>query len=327
MLGSPLALMAMRDVANEVASEVVKAVAGGDDKQLTRRRVLVTTNADLAAGDAVFQDVQNSLQQLGKLIEALNARIDEILSHETDETPRSEPRKGIAPAVAVAGAVAELAPQLLGLFSAHRSLTTSSVVADDAVASMSVAGALRQCSSSLPVVLENFRTLPKLKEGILSDIQNLRISSAELSSRQAELTKRGKGAAEAAEASAAVALVNNYLDSVTKAPTGESRSALVTSLLYEQLHCLNPVTHCLLIKAYPGTAHQLLEDRPMMFKDQVSIVASTGIAYSLLEVASGEILVGGALAAAQSLNGKLGTELKVLGVKGMDFSHTAVPSD
>ncbi|MER7112641.1 hypothetical protein, partial [Streptomyces sp. NPDC000229] len=308
MLGAPLALMAVNDLADEIATAVVNAMKDGREERPPGQRVLVTTSRDLVADDAVFQDVRSSLRGLNKWAKLLKKSASDLPSGTRE----------IAPASA-ASIAASMAPSLIGMFSSHRTLATSSVAADDAVASMAVAASLARNAARLRVALDDFRTIPEFEGGVLDSIQNLRKSSMELSRTKTELQSNVEAAAVVANIGAAVEMIDGFLASVT-AITASGRSALTSAMLQEQLHASGDAfTHVLLIKSCPGTAQQLVEDRPMMMKDIVSVVSATGIAYSLLEASSGDTVAGGALAASRHLHGKLGRELIVDKVERMDL--------
>jgi hypothetical protein len=148
---------------NAAARTVAHKVTAPDSQT---RRVLATTDADLATADAVYQDVQTGLEQL-------IAAADDVLDKTRPETLEEAVEvAGLTPvdtaleaagAIAgpfpeVAGAIVGAIPAVLSLLSAQRTLSSAAVTATDLAAVAAVAGAMK--TEATTVLHEDFRLVP-----------------------------------------------------------------------------------------------------------------------------------------------------------------------
>jgi hypothetical protein len=139
-----------------LAGRAVAAKVRGDGA----RRILITSDTDLASADAIYADVKAGLDQLASA--AVN-----ILRTTAPPVPvkEGEPEEKLLPAlplgVDAAGAVAGAIPAVLSLLSAHRTVTTAAATATDLSTVAAVAGALMaQEQPTDKVTHDDFRLVP-----------------------------------------------------------------------------------------------------------------------------------------------------------------------
>jgi hypothetical protein len=175
--GSALALRALEKAAAEVAGDVVSAAGGADCT------ILVTSELDLAASDALFLDVRAGLEELEAASQALLAPKEAVTVSPFESLP----------VLGVAGALSAAIPSALSLLAARRSITAQAINSDDTSAAAAVAGAL--VSKGVIVLHDQFRVLAegeihrKLKR-IRQDKQDLIKLKSELS----QATRRRRAA-------------------------------------------------------------------------------------------------------------------------------------
>jgi hypothetical protein len=106
----------------------------------------------------------------------------------------------------------------------------------------------------------------------------------------------------------------------TIGPNAE-RSPLALAAMREQLHVGTPVadqdqegpwfTHVLLVKGAGGSTQQIVEDRPLLAKDQFSVVATASITYILLETAGSAVLAAGNASGSAEAHGTVGKRFAI----------------
>ena len=168
--GTRVTFGALEDAADKVAAAV---------KEHGPSRILVTSDPDLAAGDAVYQDAKSAIETLEDAAKAL--------------LPSGREGRAFLDPVSLAAIATGVVPQAISLLLPKRGFATSSVTVDDLAASAEVAGAL--LTLGLPVVPDAFRTLPA--EGIykrLADLSDVRRRLVEHKLELARKAERAEGA-------------------------------------------------------------------------------------------------------------------------------------
>lgn len=111
------------------------------------------------------------------------------------------------------------------------------------------------------------------------------------------------------------AAMDKFTASLQTTAEGAKRSPLAAAILREQLH--SPagdgarITHVLLIKAEPGSAQQLLDDRPLAFKDKFSTIATSSVTYILIETTQGKVIKAGSMGGEAKASGSIGSEFTI----------------
>ncbi len=278
---------ALQDAAGEV-SRIVK-IAVGDDY-----RVLLTTDLDLAARDA---DHLSLVEQLTQLRE----RIDQFLTRD----PRSVTKVGGS----IAAAAATLLPGLLSLVAANRTLTTSSATVDDDIAMMAVAGALAGADKEGTVVVEKARLLGPDGDALRSWTE-LRTACQTLATTlqgasgedQKEWVAEGKELLKTCQAA---------LDAVSTVAEGAKLSALAKASLQEALRS-SQFHAVLIVKGSAASSTQLVEDRPLLFKDPLNVISTATISYLLIDPRKdSKVLAGGLAHGTAQITGTIGSKLSI----------------
>lgn len=136
------------------------------------------------------------------------------------------------------------------------------------------------------------------------------------------LKARDLAAAQAQSASASAgafdALVNGidaFVTSLHAVPTGGKRSPIVLAALREQLRDpagqIPAFTKVLFVKAASGSANQVLDDKPLLFKDKLHVVAAVSLAYWLLDPVMSNIIDAGVATGSADLKIRVGSEFKI----------------
>jgi hypothetical protein len=154
LFSSVLTHRALTKAVEQLAEVLVQSLVHGEP-------VLITDDPDLATSDAAYLEVKAGLEQLQTAAAAL---LDEAKPTDVgDEDFRKGVLRMLVPAAAslvpaVGQAVAAAVPPLVSLFSAQRSVNTSSVTAQSAVTIALVAGALTK--KGRVVRIDDFRLVP-----------------------------------------------------------------------------------------------------------------------------------------------------------------------
>ncbi|GIF22614.1 hypothetical protein BJ973_002937 [Actinoplanes tereljensis] len=188
---------------------------------------------------------------------------------------------------AVVAALAAAVPSVLGLFTAKRSLTTIPVSVDDLSAVAAIAGEL--IAAKKTVRHDDFRMVPPddplfTRLGVLHD-------------RRRELATKRAPAADAL-----VAEIDQFFASLSTVPPGAKRSLLTTALLWHN----GPV---LLVKSQGGASTQLVNDRPFLFRDRVSVVTTVAVSFLLTRPPGDTLQAAGTEVGTATLTGTIGTSL------------------
>lgn len=242
-------------------------------------KLVVATDLELAARDARYLAVREHVKQL-------SLEVASVLAARPGSDRRGAVPLGLGDA---AVGLAKLLPGLLSLVSAKRTLTTSTSSPDGDVVMMAVAGALAASTKVTPVVVEKTRLLTgsgevgeswnRFEQALL----DLEEAIAEEKSAQAAGAEDVEGTRKAWLESATTTLTAGRAAAaaLTAIPQGGSVSLLAQAALQEALHDHN-LGGLLVLKAGAASATQLLDDRPLLFDDPLSVVSTATIAYLLI---------------------------------------------
>ncbi len=331
MLSSALTYRALQNA----AASVQKALEAHEV-----RRVLVTSEADLASADAGYRDITSGL-------DVLDAAAAELLPV-TKQSPPEEPggdEIAIATAVQVASTVAAAIPAVLSLFSTQRTVRTAPVTVTDLAAATAVAGTIR--SATVTVVHDDFRlvhgnavytkatTLDEKRQQLVAQKITLEdrksVDAARLTTAQAEVkqftdvTPDDQGKLDVARKNvehltvavhhsslrigrveSLVTAIDTFTTAIRMVPTGATRSALAAAALHEQLRSdTDGFGHVLLIKADAGQAQQVTENR-MLRDDKFSTFVDANLMYLLIETAGSTVVAAGTVSGTATARGKIG---------------------
>jgi hypothetical protein len=286
LFGAVLAQRALDRAAAQVAAAV--KTKGGDHLS-----VLVTCDPELATSDAAYLEVVAGLEQL-------TAAADQLLAPPVRELV----------AAPVLGAVTAALPSLLALLSAHRSITTTSAPGNDLAAAASVAGALVKALPGAAVWYDGFRTLPS--DGTiyrrLESLRDRRRGLAASHPGKDHGAARPEQAARADAIDSLAAAIDRFLVSVTVVPPGARQSMLTHAVLREGLHS-GEVGHVLLVQGGGGSSSELVQDRPLLWKDTFCVVTTSSVTYLLIRASDGRVIDGGITSGTATLRGKIGDRI------------------
>ncbi|WP_256796078.1 hypothetical protein [Terrabacter sp. Ter38] len=234
--GVAVSTFALRATATEVAQQVTDVLP--DD--LSTTPLLVTTDPELAAGDAVYWQVLSTLAELrGQVRTVLEAEVS-LQEPEAQEAPAPGTAPGgnelgpdgvTAPGLDVTGvgaavaAVAKMVPGVLNLFVADRTVATSAVTHEDSTCAVAVVGAL--AAAGCTVSLDTFRTLGR--SPLQKRLGRLAVRREELAAALLRLASAKAAAATAvATADRAVAAARSDLaELVADPPVQDSEKAVL----------------------------------------------------------------------------------------------------
>ncbi|ADJ48154.1 hypothetical protein AMES_6329 [Amycolatopsis mediterranei S699] len=296
ILGTSLTYRALAKAAGAVPAKLPEDRTGW-------RRLLVTSDADLATADAAYAEVRSGLEQLQRAAAAL------LPPEEGDE---------MALAADVAAVVASALPSALSLLTTQRSVATATVTVNDLAAAAAVVGALLASALQVPVVHDDFRLLPRGEiYGAVAVVGGMR---QQLVERKTDLGNRRPpaGSPEAQELSgrveqidSVVAAIDTFNAAIRVVPPNAKRSLLSAAALHEDLHTTDGMSHVLLVKAEPGQAQQVTENRPLWFEDRFSTLVDVNLLYVLIETAGSTVLSAGTITATATAYGKIGADFVV----------------
>jgi hypothetical protein len=318
LFADTVAQQALRTAAAKLAQHV-RAAATVD-----QMRLLITSDADLAGSDAAYAEVVSGLDELSA---AANALL---------EPPKVEGVARFASAIAIGAQIAASAlPGILSLLSAHRTVTTSSATVSDLAAAAAAAGALRAEQPAPPIVHDDIRLLPlgpvhtkltelsRQRQRLVARRLELAATPAGADDDHAEDTDTDAGTDEQKALVAAIdsllAAIDAFTAAVRAVPQGSTRSPLTLAALHAQLHAetstakLPAFTHVLFVKGAGGSVQQVVEDRPLLFKDRFSLVGTASITYMLLDTRSNELVAADTATGEASVHGTVGEALDASG--------------
>ncbi|MEO8907917.1 MAG: hypothetical protein ABI310_07530 [Microbacteriaceae bacterium] len=115
-----------------------------------------------------------------------------------------------------------------------------------------------------------------------------------------------------------VSAIDTFVTGVRTIPPGASRSLLATAALFQGLYPTGPedsvspnFTHVLLVKAGGGQASQLIDDRPLWFKDTFTTLVESAVTYLIMESNGGSLIAAGAVSGIAQASGTLGSDFSV----------------
>jgi hypothetical protein len=258
--------------------------------------ILITSDSELATSDAAYLEVRAGIDQL-------TAAADRLLAPAAQEFA----------AAAALGAVAAAVPQVISLLSAHRSITTTSASVDDLSAAVSVAGALAKANVNAVIWHDGFRTLPA-DSSIYQALETLRDKRRMLAAGGQDegetVAGSGEPAPDADPAGSLATAIDQFATAVTAVPAGATRSMLTNAALREGLHT-GAIRHVLLVKGSGSSTSQLVEDRPLWWKDKFCVVAAASVTYLLILAGDGRVVAGGTGLGTAMLQGKIGDQITV----------------
>jgi hypothetical protein len=303
LFGSALALQALVQAGRDAAADIAARIP---DKG---KYVLVTTEADLASTDAMYAQVEDGLQQLLQAALALTAPAVIESVPETAGASATAHRESIV--AAGVGIAAAALPAVVSLFSANRKISGASVSADDLQAVIGVAAAMARQQPPLKVLMDDFRTVDRT--GRISDLlDKVNAERLALAGRKAELTGSASPAdgPSLALVSQVTSAIDAFLASILAVPGGATRSAYTSAILRERLHD-GSIDCVVLVKGVGGSTAQVVNDRPLWFKDKFTTIASAGLSWLLVAAADGAVVAGGSKVSTLEITGTIGETIKV----------------
>lgn len=299
-----------------VAGRAVKAAAEAIKREMWGGRfdndwkLLVTSDAELAASDAAFLSVDAGLDRLTSLsAQVLESTAPSETEPEGAFAPQPEAFGALLPVV---GALAQAVPGILSLLQTNRTVTTGEIEIDDLTAAAAVAGVMKGESQQRTVFHDSFRVLPAGR--LYEKVNALRDAREKLIERKVTLDARTPpdGDPEAgSDLQASIALVASVGDSIdeflkvlTAVPEGGTTSPVAAAALRQGLHD-GSISHVLLVKSQSASAIQVLGENAFR-KDPVAVLAAATITWMLIEATSGQLLDAGVSSGTAQATGKIG---------------------
>lgn len=303
LFGSALALQALGQASRDAAADIAARIP---DKS---KYLLITTEADLASTDAMYAQVEDGLRQLLQAARALTTPAFIEYPPETADAGTTAHRESII-AAGVGIATAAL-PAVVSLFSANRKISGASVSADDIQAVIGVAAAMAQQQPPLKVLIDDFRTVDRTGHisGLLNEVNTERLA---LAGRKAELTgsTSPEDSSSLALVSQVASAIDAFLASILAVPSGATRSAYTGAIFRERLHD-GSIAGVVLVKGVGGSTAQVVNDKPLWFKDKFTTIASAGLSWLLVGTADGAVVAGGSKVSTLEITGTIGETIKV----------------
>ena len=289
LYGGMAAHHALVDVSAKIADAIADIV--------TDKKVLVTSDADLATSDAIYVQVATSLDGLISAAEAILPTVAEG----SPGGPDSSADLGF-PGAAV-GAIASAIPAVLSAFSSQRTVKTFSSTVDAEAAIASVAGALHTAQ----VWIDDFRLLPAADLAQrFATLQALRIRVQQLVTLEPDATKPLPKLAKDV-----LTAIDAFLTSALTTPSGAKRSPFAEACLREQLHESGALDFVLLVTGASATSQQMINDRPFWSDDKFSVLSTVSVTYALIELPSSKVVGSGVVVGTTQLMGKIGEGFEI----------------
>lgn len=119
----------------------------------------------------------------------------------------------------------------------------------------------------------------------------------------------------------AISGIDLFSTSMKAIADGATRSPLAAAILREQLHGGSgdaaQFSHVLLIKAEAGSAQQLIDDRPLWWKDRFTTIATSNVTYMLIGTKDGRVIRSGSIGGEAKVQGTIGTDITVVEATAM----------
>ena len=108
-----------------------------------------------------------------------------------------------------------------------------------------------------------------------------------------------------------ISSIDEYLTFVVSAPEGRKRSPLAEASIRAQLHDdgENAFSHVLLVRGAGGSSSMLVDDKPLLFRDRYSVVASASVSIVAIESATGHGVRSWLGTGSAHVRGKIGSSL------------------
>lgn len=324
---------------NAAGQQVAEKVAS----ESQTRYVLVTSDVDLATADAVYEDVETGLKEL---VEAANKALEKTDPDTIEEAVQTAGVTPIDTALQiVVGAVpailsllsahrtlssaAVTASDLAALAAVAGAMKTDSttvfhdnfrLVPGGGVYTLAASvGAKRQELVARKIALGDKKSdltadLATAKAE-LEGLQKAKPPDQALVLEAEKKVYRVQAQLDEVEVRVGVvesllSAMDSFVAAIRAIPANGGRSALATAALHEQLHGGDggetKYTHVLLVKTQSGQVQQMLDNRPLWFKDKYSTAVEASISYMLLDTASSAIVAAGTESAVQSAHGTIG---------------------
>lgn len=285
------------------AAKIIPVVKGslGDDYT-----VLVTTELDVVTRDVNHQSV---VERLGALTSAVAAFLEGPPTPEEGEDGAVD-GLGFGPAAVAAGA-AKLLPGLLSLVSARRSVQNTSSTADDDAVLMCVAGVLARSDPGALVLADRTRLLGTDGPTMVA-WRALNDAADGLDETLAQWKAADPADPRLVDGATLSTTCRTAIASLVAVPEKATGSALALSAQQDVLHS-GRVRGLLVVKGGAASSTQLVDDRPLMYKDKYNVVSSASISYLLVDLTKGSrVLAGGMLTGSKQAHGEIGNEISGL---------------
>ncbi|MFS0699759.1 hypothetical protein AB6N24_07270 [Cellulomonas sp. 179-A 4D5 NHS] len=251
--------------------------------------VLVTTELDLVASDAVHGQVDVALAEL-------QSAADGLLS----------PPEAGGESIAAIGLAAAVLPHVLSLFATSHTVTTSATAPSAAVAGTTLAGALAT-STDRVVVHDTFRVLERgpldvRLDALLTACGQLRETAAVPVQADAEPDPRTALAAEL------VKRIETFVGTVMAVPSGAARSLWTSARARQRLHDTS-ATYVLLVQSPTATTNQVVDEK--VGKDRFRVVSTVNVPWALVRSDAERILAAGVGSGRAVADGELGQRVTI----------------
>jgi hypothetical protein len=324
LFGAVLAGRALNHAAARAAADL-KVPAGA--------RVLVTSDPDLATSDAAYQNVSTGLEELVKYADLLLADTDPSKPRKQSFTAVAGAVAGALPGLLslfaakstvtsgtvkisdTAGAAAVIG-QLKDVVAFHDDFrlvpdgpikTQFDKLTEDqrklAARKLELGTERASAAADQAAITDRIATLTK---GLADGTADKDTALAELETERETLADQ-RVAVDLATTNlevvtAALTAIETFVGAITSVPEGAKRSPMVEAALHQQLHPAkdadgkvgaDAITHVLLAQAQDASLSQVVDDKPLWFKDRFTLVATVTITYMLLAVDTGAIVAAG----------------------------------
>ena len=111
----------------------------------------------------------------------------------------------------------------------------------------------------------------------------------------------------------ALSTIDAFVAKLTTVPAGGKRSPLAAAALREQFRSNGDakISKVLLVKAASGSVAQLLNDRPLWFKDRFMMIGSVSVSYVLIDPSDSTVEAAGQAPGTASVKGTIGKEFTI----------------
>jgi hypothetical protein len=286
---SRLSFGGLQALGKEVAARVIATGA---------KRVLVTTDKDLASADAIYRDVDSGLTSLSKAAEG----VLEATKLKKEEQEQQGEEETLLPVVAAATIAASVLPQAISLLLPRRSVATGTLEVDDLAASACVTGQL--IKGKIEVVDADLRTVNG--DDFFEKVGDLDECRRDLVKRKIELSPDADANATSISSIDSVVMsIDTFLTAVRAAGSEGGRSRLATAALAYALHQPQGIDHVVLVKGQTGAVTELREERTFR-ADTFVAIADVGVTFMVMRTADGQIVDADTVSATLVAAGKVG---------------------